>query len=229
MFVSGVKMKQPVLLIGNNTFIIDGLRLLLNSQPDLNVIAKVSNGQITSEEFGQFSPNIIVKDLSDGILSELNNIERLKRIYKDPKILVLALDEHTNYLAQLRQAGICGYILKTSTTSELIRAIEIIALGCVYIDTSIADKLLDYHFKKYTRNDDKQNIKLSEREEEVLRLIARGYAIKEIAEKLSISVKTVETYKARITEKLNLTDRPKLIQYALDHGWLQPSWPTKPY
>lgn len=213
-------MKELVLLVSDNTMMLEGLKLVINSQPDMIVTGKVSNNEPTPNSAEQVSPNIIVKDISDRLLREIYSIKILKQVYKDTKILILAVSQDTSYLSHLRQAGISGYMLKSATSNELLRAIRTIATGGFYIDPTVAGKFIDHHFKQSTRLTASQTIGLSGREEEVLRSFAFGYSNKEIAFKLTISIKTVETYLARIKEKLNLKDRVGITYYALSQGWL---------
>ena len=213
-------MGKPVLLVGYHRVVLDGLKLMINPQSDLNVIAIVSDSEIISNTVKLFSPNIIVKDITAPILSEIQNIESLKLIYQDAKILVLTEHEDINCLAQLRQAGISGYMLKNRTSKDLIHAIGVISAGGIYIDPTIAGKLIDNYAERYTKVNIKQKTELSGQEEQVLRSLVSGYSNKEIAAKLTTSTKTVETCKARIKEKLSLKDLVGLTQYALHQGWL---------
>ena len=140
---------------------------------------------------------------------------------KWPNLMILALTRHTDdgYLQQLIGAGANGYVLKQSAPSELIHAIRAVAAGGKYIDPKLTAKLVDSYSDRASRGEAKGI--LSDRESEVLRLIALGYSNKEIGASLSLSVKTIEVHKANAMRKLNITSRIDLVRYAIFQGWLQ--------
>jgi DNA-binding NarL/FixJ family response regulator len=143
---------------------------------------------------------------------------RLKELHPTIKTIALTVHEEGGYLRSLMDAGASGYVLKRSAASELLRAIDAVAEGGVYLDSSIAGQLVNKLGQRKASL--APSAALSEREREVVRYVAHGYSNKEIATKLDVSVKTVETYRYRATEKLGLNSRAELVRYAIDQGWL---------
>ena len=135
------------------------------------------------------------------------------------KVLALSVHEDTSYLSQMLAAGAAGYVLKRSAGAVLIQALRTIAAGEVYIDPSLVGRMLSHLAQPPAGQQSQPVSALSEREHEVLRRVAQGYSLKEIAAQLSLSVKTVETYKSRASEKLNLPSRAALVRYAMQQGW----------
>ena len=147
--------------------------------------------------------------------------ERLKQECPQVKVLALTVHEDKGYLRQLLEAGAAGYVLKRAAAEELIHAIRTVAAGGVYLDPALAGKVVGGFVRKPPAKGVAEGSELSDREAEVVRLIAAGHSNKEIAGRLDLSVKTVETYKARSLEKLGLHSRADLVRYALQRGWLQ--------
>jgi DNA-binding NarL/FixJ family response regulator len=151
----------------------------------------------------------------------MNGIQLTTRIHEMcPNTLVLALTRHTDstYAQQIIQAGAQGYLLKQAAAKDLIVAIHTLAQGGVYLDSAVASRLLNNGSRQKSGAATEQA--LSERETEVIRMIALGYSNKEIAAELNLSIKTIDTYKARAQEKLQLYTRAALVRYALERGWL---------
>jgi DNA-binding NarL/FixJ family response regulator len=164
---------------------------------------------------------VVVLDVSMPGLSGAQAAERLRRECPKVKVLTLTFYEDKGYLRQLLEAGVAGYVLKRAAAAELIRAIRTVAAGGVYLDPALAGKVVGGFVRKPAGHPASKEADLSERETEVVRLVAAGHSNKEIASKLEIGVKTVETYKARSLEKLGLHSRADLVRYALQQGWLQ--------
>jgi DNA-binding NarL/FixJ family response regulator len=156
-------------------------------------------------------------------MPEMNGAHATRRLKDDcPDIKVLALTAHEDnaYLRHVLEAGASGFVLKRAAAEQLIQAIHVVSANGCYIDPTFAGKLLSGFIRPASKTTSERT-ELSERESEVLRLIAWGYGNKEIAGRLDISVKTVETYKARLAEKLQLTSRTEIVRYAVRQGWLQ--------
>jgi DNA-binding NarL/FixJ family response regulator len=153
-------------------------------------------------------------------LSGAQATERLKELCPQVKVLALTVHEDRGYLRQLLEAGARGYVLKRAAAEELIHAIRTVAAGGTYLDPAIAGKVLGAFVRPPAGKGVSEGSDLSDREAEVLRLIAAGHSNKEISARLSLSVKTVETYKARSMEKLDLHSRADIVRYALQRGWL---------
>lgn len=210
-----------ILLAEDHEIVREGLRSLVNAQPDMEVIGEASNGQAAIERARELGPDIIIMDVS---MPRMNGLQATGKLKQDfPNIKVLALTRHTDtgFLQQLFRAGASGYVLKQSTSDELMRAVRAIAAGGNYLDPAITSKVIDgYANRKLTLSAETAD-SLTDREEQVLRLIAWGYSNKEIAAKLDISVKTAETHKSNLMKKLNLRSRIDIVRYALLKGWLR--------
>lgn len=213
--------KLRILLAEDHETIRDGLKLLVGSQPDMEVVGEADNGRVAVQLVQQLLPDVAVMDVS---MPELNGFQATKKLKQHcPQVKVLALTRHTDsgYLQQLLQAGASGYVLKQSKSAELLRAIRAVAAGQTYLDPALTGKVIDSFIGERGARGASAETKLTDREAEVLRLIAVGYINKEVAARLSLSVKTVEAHKARGMEKLGMKSRVDLVRYAMLQGWLQ--------
>jgi len=211
-----------ILLAEDHQMVREGLRALVNSQPDMKVIGEAGDGAAAVEQARELDPDVLVMDVSMPKMSGLEATERVKKAA--PKVKVLAVTRHTDSgsLRQLFKAGVDGYVVKQSASSELIRAIRTVASGGSYVDPSIAGKVVQGYVGKPAKLSHLQgSADLTEREEDVLRMIAWGYSNKEIASKLGISVKTVEAHKANLMKKLGFRSRIDIVRFAVVRGWLQ--------
>ena len=213
--------KLRILLADDHVILRDGLKSLISAQPDMEVIGEADNGRIALQKCKTLQPDILVMDVSMPELNGVKATERLTETDSKVKILILTVHEDVGHLCQLLQAGASGYVLKKAATYELINAIRVVASGGTYLDSSLAGKVVGGYIRKPALKGAAQGTDLSERETEVLRNIAFGYSNKEIADKLKISIKTVETYKTRLMEKLELRSRSEIVRYALRRGWLE--------
>jgi two-component system response regulator NreC len=213
--------KLRILLAEDHETIRDGLKLLVGSQPDMEVVGEAADGRVAVQLARQSLPDVAVMDVS---MPELNGLQATKKLKQQcPQVKVLALTRHTDsgYLQQLLQAGASGYVLKQSKSEELLRAIRAVAAGQTYLDPAITEKVVGGFIGGRGARGASAEASLTEREEEVLRLIALGYINKEVAARLSVSVKTVEAHKARGMEKMGMKSRVDLVRYAMLQGWLQ--------
>jgi DNA-binding NarL/FixJ family response regulator len=215
--------KLRIFLADDHAVVREGLKALVNAQPDMEVVGEAGNGRDAWRQAMALQPDVVLMDVSMPELNGARATERLKQACPEVKVLALTMHENKVYLRQLLQAGASGYMLKRAAASELISAIRTVATGKVYLDSVLAGKVVDNFILRQSHEDAAQFSDLSERETEVLRLIAWGYSNKEVAAQLEISVKTVETYKARLMEKLDLRSRADIVRYALHQGWLQDS------
>lgn len=197
-----------------------GLRTLVDSSPGMRVVGEARNGEEAIARALELRPDVLVMDISMPGLDGAAATERISR--ECPGIRVLALTAHDDrgHLTRLLQAGAAGYVLKRAAVDELVRAIRTVAEGGTYVDPLLAGKLLRTAAHPFRADASAVTDPLSDREEEVLRLIVWGHSNKEIAHQLGISTKTVETYKARITDKLGLQGRAEMVRYAVQRGWL---------
>jgi DNA-binding NarL/FixJ family response regulator len=167
----------------------------------------------------QLCPDVAVVDVSMGQINGAEATRKIRTVCPNTRVLALTVHEDTSYLRELLDAGAAGYVLKRAAADELIQAIRAVASGGVYVDPRIAGKLVST-FAQARALAPTTMAELSERETAVLRLIAQGYTNKEIASQLGLSVKTVETYKARSMEKLGLRSRVDIVRTATERGWL---------
>jgi DNA-binding NarL/FixJ family response regulator len=213
--------KLRILLADDHALLRDGLKALVDVQADMEVVGEADNGRTAWLKATELLPDIVVMDVS---MPELNGIQATEKLKADcPEIKVLALTAYKDkgYLDQLLKVGASGYVLKLSAAEELIKAIRVVAAGDIYLDPEMADKVTDSYVRKQFLRGVSRQKELTDREEEVLRLTAQGYSNKEIAAKLSISVKTVESHKTNLMEKLELRSRTEIVRYAVRQGWLQ--------
>jgi DNA-binding NarL/FixJ family response regulator len=185
----------------------------------MQVVGEAGDGEAAWRAAKSLEPDVLVMDLS---MPHLNGVEATARIKRDcpgVKVLVLTVHEERVYLTQLLRAGAAGYILKRAASAELVHAVRTVAAGGTYIDPAVASTVVE-GFLDAEKAGEPAGDSLSDREREVLVRIARGFSNKEIAAQLGLSVKTVETYKGRVAEKLGLRTRVDIVRYAARHGWL---------
>lgn len=210
-----------VLLAEDHAIVREGLKLLLSAQGDMDVVGEADNGITAWQKAKELRPSVVVMDVSLPELTGAEATERIKRDCPDVTVLALTVHEERGYLRRLLQAGASGYVLKRAAAKELTQAIRTVVGGGVYLDPRVADNVVTRFIREQSVKDGRNHTELSQRETEVLRLIALGYGNKEIAARLGVSVKTVETYKTRLMEKLDLHSRVHIVRYARHQGWLQ--------
>jgi DNA-binding NarL/FixJ family response regulator len=203
-----------ILLADDHAVVRRGFRMILASQPDMEVVAEAMNGREAVELAQSVQPDVVVMDVS---MPELNGIEGTRRIMEScPRTRVLALSMHRDsvYVREILRAGARGYLVKDADDDALIGAVRAVARGEGYLSPSVADAVLDDYRKHVSNPIDL----LTSREREVLQLIAEGKTNKEIANILTLSVYTVESHRGRIMEKLNLHSGSDVVRFALRNG-----------
>jgi len=213
--------KLRILLADDHKMMREGLRMLVNAQADMEVVGEADNGRMAVTLAQNLQPDVVVMDVSMPQLNGLKATEQLKGLCPDIKILTLTRHTDDGYLLQLLQSGASGYVLKKSASEELVRAIHAVVAGQTYLDPAVMDQLVDNVVGRRPASGAPVSRKLSKREEEVLRLIAWGYLRKEIADRLQITVKTVEAHKSNAMQKMGMKSRIDIVRYALLRGWLQ--------
>lgn len=216
-------MSIRVLIADDHAVVRSGLSMLINAQPDMEVVASAADGREAFDKTLAIKPDIVVMDISmPPGESGLSATARIKDAAPDVHILILTMHDDEEYLFRVLQAGASGYILKSAPDFDLITAIRQVNSGAAYLYPS-ATKSLIQEFLQRVQNGEEQGKfdVLTDREREILSLIARGYSNKEIAEQLILSVKTIETHKTKIMEKLHLKTRPELVRYAAKKGLLE--------
>jgi two-component system response regulator NreC len=214
-------MKFPirVLLADDHVVLRSGLRLLLTSQNEFEVIGEASSGTETLSLAEQLQPDLILLDLSMPVLGGLDALPTLRKLVPSTRILILTMHDDPQYLRQALKLGASGYVLKKAADAELLSAMRSVLRGEVYVHPSMTRILLEDMLPKSQSGDNKDSwSNLSEREQEVLKMVAFGHTSAEIAEQLNLSAKTVETYRARGMEKLGLRTRAALVKFALQEG-----------
>jgi DNA-binding NarL/FixJ family response regulator len=207
-----------VLLADDHTTARAGMKAIL-ADTCIDVVAEVTEGNAALVRSLDLRPDVAVVDYSMPGLTGSEVATRLRAEAPGIKVLVLTAHEDRAFLRQVLEAGAKGYVLKRAAAEELVQAIRVVATGGMYLDPSMTRHVVEGFMNK-PAVPAAAGVLLTPREEEVLRLVALGYANKEVAAQLGVSVKTVETHKSRAMEKLELTDRVDLIRYAHDHGWL---------
>ncbi|WP_163877351.1 response regulator transcription factor [Paenibacillus favisporus] len=212
-----------IIIVDDHAMVRSGLRMLLSAAPDIEVVAEASEGDEGIRMALEHQPNVVLMDLSmphgkDGLTAATE----LKQQLPDVAVLILTMHDDDEYLFRAIHAGAAGYVLKSAPHEELLTAIRTVAGGDAYLYPTATKRLMNEYVEQMRRGESTDLFDgLSEREKEVLSLTAMGYANKEIAEQLVISVKTVETHKSNLMEKLGLKTRPELIKYAMKKGLLQ--------
>lgn len=214
-------MALRILIIDDHAVLRSGLRLLLATQPDLQVVGEAADGDEGLARIRQLRPDLVILDLS---MPGLDGQAALRRMMAEQpwlKVVVLTMHDDPEFVRATLTTGARGYVLKRAADTELLTAIRQVAAGETYVYPSLAAKLLVPPEPREPREPRAPTGRLSARELEVLQLIALGYTQQEIAERLGVSVKTVETHKGRISEKLGLRTRAELVRYALQHDLIQ--------
>lgn len=218
--------KIQVLLADDHTILRQGIRLLLESQPDMEVVGEATNGLEAIKLAHSLRPDIILMDISMPQLNGLEATRRIKQELPTIQIVILTMHETEEYLIKILQAGATGYVLKQAADRELIEAVRIASRGDTYLYPRIATRLVsDYLRRIETGTPDERDTAyetLTAREREILKLVAEGHTNKEIAELLTLSIKTVENHRYSLMNKLNAHDRGELIKYAIRVGLIQP-------
>ena len=213
--------KLQIFLADDHAVVREGLKALINAQRDMEVMGEAAEGASACEQVTRLQPDVVVLDVSMPVMSGAAAAGRLRQECPQVKVLAITVHEDRGYLRQLLEAGAAGYVLKRAAAEELIQAIRAVAAGGIYLDPALAGKVVGGFVRKQPGKGATGEGELSDRESEVVRRVAAGHSNKEIAGQLEISVKTVETYKARSLEKLGLHSRADLVRYALHQGWLQ--------
>ena len=204
-----------VLLADDHTILRDGIRALLVDQADIEVIGEAEDGLSTVKMVGKLKPDVVIMDIAMPLLNGLEATRQIQRDYPQVKVLILTMHENEEYIRQVLAAGALGYVLKDAAAHDLLSAIRAVHQGEAVLSPAITRLVIeDYLRWGDIRPEDTSN-GLTPREREILQLIAEGYTNKEIAEILSLSVKTIQSHRSNLMSKLDLHDRGELIKYAI--------------
>jgi DNA-binding NarL/FixJ family response regulator len=207
-----------VVLADDHKVMREGLRMVLDREADIEVVGEADEGAAAIQLARDLQPDVMVMDIS---MSGLNGVKATEALSTFPGIRILILTRHAEraYVQRLLTAGASGYVLKQSAADELVRAIRRVVAGQKYLDPAITDQAIGNVTAGSRRA--LSAGRLTRREEDVLRFVALGFLAKEIASRLGISIKTVETHKAKAMIKLGLKNRIDIVRYAVLQGWLQ--------
>ncbi len=212
--------KIRIILADDHPIVRAGLIALIEAQEDMELVGEAADGLSALRLAEQHQPDVAVLDVT---MPEMGGARATARIHAEyPRVRVLALTVHEGegYLRQLLEAGASGYVLKRTAAEDLVRAIREVAAGGVYVDPKLVGQIVGELVGQSNANRRGEN-ELSHREADVVKLLARGHINREIADRLDLSIKTIEVHKANALEKLGLRSRADLVQYALQRGWLQ--------
>lgn len=211
-------MSISILLADDHEIFRQGLNMLLGTRPDYKIVGEASNGNETIHKVRQLQPDLVIVDM---VMPGMNGLEIIKQIieqFPEMRIIVLSLHDDENYVVNALRNGASGYVLKESSTADLIHAIDVVMRGQRFLSPSLDEKAIQAFIKRGTNDILKIYYKLSDREREILQLTVSGMSRSEIAMKLFISVRTVETHRANIFNKLGIHKQSELIEFAHKNG-----------
>jgi two-component system, NarL family, response regulator NreC len=209
-----------VLIVDDHAVVRAGLKLLVDGEDDLETVGEAGSARDAIFEARSLKPDVVLLDVVMPDQSGLEIISQLLHENADGKVLVLSMQDEPRYVREAFEVGASGYVLKEAADAELVAAIREVAQGGRYVHPELGARLLQAESEERKRAEEDP---LSDREHEVLRLLALGHTNQEIAKQLFISVRTAETHRAHIMQKLRLSSRAEVVRYALDHGLLDES------
>jgi two-component system, NarL family, response regulator NreC len=218
--------KIRVLIVDDHAIVRAGLRMLINPQPDMEVVGEAADGHEALCQASEANPDVLTLDLTMPGGSGLKILERLRQACPQTRVLVLTMHEEPSYLRAVLAAGGSGYVAKSAVDGALLAAIRSVAQGRTFVTINLSDTETHQVLGEratLTVSPTRVPVQLlSPREEEVLKLLAQGYTNQEVGTQMCLSVKTIETYRARIVDKLGFRSRADLTRYALEMGLLNP-------
>jgi two-component system response regulator NreC len=213
--------KIRVLLADDHTILRAGLRIMLNAQADIEVVGEASNGLEAIRESARLVPDVVIMDITMPDRNGIDATRDIKKAQPDVKVLMLTMHENEAYLFQSLRAGASGYMMKESADTDLIMAIRTVQSGRFYLSAAAQAMMVGDYLQRVHSGEEKDSYNdLTEREREILKLVAEGLTNNQIAERLIISPKTVDTHRTHVMDKLNLHSRAELVKYAMRRGLL---------
>lgn len=209
-----------ILLVEDHSIVRSGIKLLINSQPDMQVRYEAEDGDEGVKIAIQKQPDVVIMDLSMPKKNGLLALKQIKEANSDIKLIVLTMHEDKEYIFRALEAGASSYLLKSYQENNLIEAIRTVYKGEAYLFPNATKSLLEEYMQIAKQSEDNQMEKLTSREQEILSFIALGYTNQEVADQLYLSIKTIESHRSNIMEKLNLRTRSDLVKYAMKNGYL---------
>ena len=219
--------KISVLLVDDHTVVRQGLRALLSSEEDMDVIGEAENGRQAVQMAKKSLPNVVVMDIAMPLLNGLEATRQICKAIPSTKVLVLTSYGDDEAVSSLMDAGACGYLIKQTAANDLLKAIREVHKGNAFFSPAIAKRLRDQCREAFTTGaSPRRGSELTSRESEVLQLIAEGFSNKQIAAELAISIKTVEKHRQQVMNKLNIHDVAGLTRYAISKGLVERAVPS---
>src|SRR4030042_296003 len=210
--------KIKVLIVDDHTLVRDGIRALLALVADIEVVGDAANGKDAIAKIKALAPNVVLMDLAMPVMGGLEATRRIRRQFPGVKVLALTQYDDSEYVIPVIDAGACGFVTKMGAFSELASAIQAANRGDSFLSPSAAAALVEERQQKTTEEGKEPYQQLTDREREVLKLVAEGHTAREIADMLVLSPKTVEWYKNSLMNKLNIHNKTDLIKYAIRKG-----------
>jgi DNA-binding NarL/FixJ family response regulator len=217
-----VRTPARILLADDHALVRRGVRLILDAEPDLEVVAEAADGAEAVAACAQSDVDLAVLDVAMPRMTGLQAARELARRHPDLRILMLSMHDHEEYFFAALKAGACGYVLKSAADEDLVRACRAALRGEPFLYTGALSTLMRDWLARVRRGEPMPGAVLTPREEEVVKLIAEGHSSREIARLLTISVKTVDRHRANVLDKLGMRDRVELTKYAIRAGLVEP-------
>lgn len=212
--------KTKIFLVDDHKMVRQGLKALFAHEPDIEIVAEAENGRDALNRLTELQPDVVVMDISMPGLNGIEATRQIRQLYPEVKVVVLSMHTNEEYVFQMLQAGAAGYVLKQSDSLEVLAAIRAAVSGGSFLSPPISRTVIEGYIHRIEARTQPEEIEvLTAREREVLQLLAEGLPNREIAGQLNISVKTVETHRSNMMNKLNLSSKTELVKYALRKGW----------
>jgi len=214
--------KTKILVVDDHAIVREGVRMILAKESDLEVVGEAGDGEQALELTERLRPDVVIMDISMPGMGGIEATQTIRTRHPEVQVLALTMHEDESYIFQLLRAGAAGYVLKRAAAQDLVQAVRAAAKGEAFLYPSIARKVVEDYLRRVETGEERERYDgLTTREKEILTLIAQGLSNQQIAEKLFISIKTVQTHRAHILEKLGLHDRTELVRYAIRKGLIE--------
>jgi len=214
--------KIKILVVDDHAIVREGVRMILAKESDLEVVGEAGDGQQALELTERVRPDVVIMDISMPGMGGIEATQTVRARHPEVQVLALTMHEDESYVFQLLRAGAAGYVLKRAAAQDLVQAVRASAKGEAFLYPSVARKVVEDYLRRVETGEERARYDgLTTREKEILTLIAQGLSNQQIAEKLFISIKTVQTHRAHILEKLGLHDRTELVRYAIRKGLIE--------
>ena len=207
-----------VMVVDDHSVVREGIKMVLSTDPELKVVGVASSGEEAVAEVHELAPNVVVMDIAMPGLSGFEATRMIREQNPDVKVLALTVHDSEAYVFQMLQAGAVGYVLKRASSEDVIQAVKAAHRGEAILHPSVAKMLITDYLTRVEHGDESSYDTLSDREREILKLIAEGKTNKEIAQMLYLAVKTVQAHRANLMRKLGMHDRTELVKYAIRKG-----------